>query len=292
MKTLFIIGMQKSGTSLFNRMLMKQDFVCNPFLPEGKFFWGDNPPFSPIEKPCGELYQNHNGERGHFLDEGDFRQKDKALLFKRIEEAGVKEAILMNKNPYNSVRIKWLKKVLPESTIVAVYRNPVANIYSLLKRYDKNNTQGVMPEQGWWGIKPENWMKMISEDKVLQCSLQWNAVNSDILSNINNIDLLINYENLCNYPTKVIKKTIDGFHIKASIEEFSVLKNMNDEYLNGSRLQSKNKELRQNSGFDLTNLKEKIEFPPLSDLETKQIQSLTKGVWLRLLESNKNYSNH
>jgi len=89
MKQLFIIGMQKSGTSLLNRMLMQQKVVKNPFLPEGKFFWGDNPPFNPVDEPCGQLYQNHSGNNGHYLNAQDFNLNHQKLLFDRIKQADI-----------------------------------------------------------------------------------------------------------------------------------------------------------------------------------------------------------
>ncbi|VAW49243.1 hypothetical protein MNBD_GAMMA03-1, partial [hydrothermal vent metagenome] len=70
---------------------MQQSVINNPFLPEGKLFWGDNPPFSPVDKPCGELYQKYNGERGHFLDETDFSIADRNLLLNRIKTTDIKE---------------------------------------------------------------------------------------------------------------------------------------------------------------------------------------------------------
>jgi len=289
MRLLFAIGMQKSGTSLLNRMLMQQSFINNPFLPEGKFFWGDNPPFSPIDKPCGELYQKYAGKRGHYLDQNDLTQLDKELLLGRIEQANINEPILMNKNPYNSVRIKWLKAVFPDCKIVAIYRNPVANVFSLLKKYVECEDQAVGSKNGWWGIKPKNWLKITSENKTIQCSQQWQSVNRLMLEDIDNIDMLVNYDDLCKYPKEVIAQSVSGFHIQQTITQLPVCKNMNNEYLHGSRLLSKNRELRKNKGFDLSNLHEEIEFPPLSQEQIDQIKEITADTWAKLISSNKNF---
>ena len=289
MRLLFVIGMQKSGTSLFNRMLMQQDFICNPFLPEGKFFWGDNPPFSPTDKPCGELYQKYAGKHGHYLDESDFTQRDKELLLGRIEQVNINEPILMNKNPYNSVRVKWLKAIFPDCKIVAIYRNPVANVFSLLKKYVECEDKTINSENGWWGIKPKNWLKIISENKTIQCSQQWQSVNRHILEDIDNIDMLVNYDDLCECPKEVIVESVSGFDIQQSIKQLPVCKNMNKEYLQGSRLLSKNRELRKNKGFDLSNLHEEIEFPPLSQEQIDQIKEITVDTWNKLISSKKNF---
>ena len=282
MKLLFIIGMQKSGTSLLNRMLMQQKTICNPFLPEGKYFWGDVPPFSPTEKPCGEIFQKHKEKKGHSLDRFDYVNKDKKLLCQRIKDAKVTTPILMNKNPYNTVRIPWLKKVFPDSKVVAMYRNPVANVYSLLKRYSTKNQKGVMPENGWWGIKPQDWLKIQSNNKVLQCSRQWSSVNNEILRNRNQINLIINYDNLCENPEKEMENIFQVMEESHDFHYSSKLKNFNTEYLRGSRLLSKNKELKKNKEFDLSMLNETIEFPALTSSEIKQITDITKSTWKSL----------
>jgi len=131
---LFVTGIQKSGTSVFNRLLIEQNFINNPFLPEGRYFWGDNPVDFPTDKPCGVLYQKHKGRKGFELNEQDYVSEDQFLLNKRICDAKVQEDILMNKNPNLSVRLPWLKKMFPYSKIVIVVRNPVSNMYSFSKK--------------------------------------------------------------------------------------------------------------------------------------------------------------
>ena len=279
MKLLFITGMQKSGTSLLNRMLMQQSVINNPFLPEGKFFWGDNPPFIPVEEPCGKIYQSHDGAHGHYLSESDFKTEDRLLLLERIEGAAINEPILMNKNPYNAVRVAWLKKVFPECKIVAITRNPVANVYSLLKKFQSPEDK---TEDGWWGIKPKKWQNLVSQNKVEQCSNQWKYVNHQILENIKNIDLLINYDDLCNHPNLYVSRAIDLCSIDHEVIRLTKCKNFNDEYKIGSRLQSKNKELRKSNSFDLSKLNETLEFPPLTIHEVETIKSICDKTWREL----------
>jgi len=281
-KLLFIIGMQKSGTSLCNRMLMKQPFITNPFLPEGASFWGDLPPFTPMESPCGQLYQKHNGLKGHALDSDDFNKKDNELLHHRIKNAKVKTPILMNKNPYNSVRTEWLKKHFPEAKIYAIVRNPIANIYSLLKKYDDRNNQGIGPENGWWGIKPRLWGKLINNNKVIQCTQQWNAVNQNIIDSQTHIDRILDYELICEKPNEIVKIVTEEFNLNTSIAELPRCKSFNDEYLYGSRLVSKNQELRRTGHFNLSELEEDIEFPPLTPSEIEYINRHSQDLWVQL----------
>ena len=64
--------MQKSGTSLLQRLLTTSGVAHDPFRgSEGDAFWGNEPPFEPAGDPVGLLYQRHNGERGHRLTGDD-----------------------------------------------------------------------------------------------------------------------------------------------------------------------------------------------------------------------------
>lgn len=281
-KLLFIIGMQKSGTSLLNRMLMQQDCISNPFLPEGKFFWGDNPPFSPVDKPCGVLFQDHFGLNGHHLDGSDFRIGDRHLLNKRIEQAQVKTPILMNKNPYNSLRVSWLKALFPQCVIISIHRNPIANIYSLLKKYVTQDNPGVAPENGWWGIKPKQWSTLLSANKLIQSTQQWSMVNQEIVNNVADIDLLLNYETLCEQPNICIQQILSTCGLYQQSAQFPPCKNLNNEYLTGSQLLSKNRELNKSNNFSLNHLNEKLEFPPLNKEQINEIQRFTNPVWQQL----------
>jgi len=283
LQLVFVVGMQKSGTSLLNRMLMQQDFITNPFLPEGAKFWGDRPPFAPIEKPCGELFQIHSGTHGHHLDVIDFRKEDQALLKQRIIDAEVSTPILMNKNPYNSVRVSWLKSMFPSAIILAVFRQPKPNIFSLLKKYQAHQGQGVAPESGWWGIKPLNWQAMRNNDKTRQSIMQWNAVNTSLLNTQNKIDCFIDYESICHSPNKIIDYIKTLCNITSESQHLPKCKNFNREYLIGSRLLSKNKELRTQTNINLEKLKEEIEIAPLTSQQCQLIDSETDYVWQQLL---------
>ena len=149
---LFIVGIQKSGTTLLNRLLLQHPKVFySPFKLEGRAFWGDDPPFSPTASPCGVLYQKKSGQQGHHLDATDFTVEDQQLLQQRISDSEATGAVLINKNPYNTVRIAWLKRVFPACKIVAIIRNPMANVFSLQKKHIPHEDRGLGPEDGWWG---------------------------------------------------------------------------------------------------------------------------------------------
>src|SRR5690606_37176371 len=268
MQPLFIIGLQKSGTTLLNRLLVEQtDVIFSPFKLEGREFWGDDPPFNPNQKPCGEIYQSHNGENGHFANFNDYKDSYKNLLFSRLEKIEIKAPILINKNPYNSVRISWLKAIFPECKIVAMVRDPYANIFSLLKKHIPHKNRGLGPVDGWWGVKPKNWENIISKNLVIQLSKQWREINKEIINNHMLIDLIIDYRSLCNNPNLYLSSILNlyGKNLKFNTSSLTC---MDDEYKKGSRLLSKNRLYQQSKDLRLTKAdSNKIELQPLSPLE-------------------------
>lgn len=273
MKIIFIIGLQKSGTSLLNRLLMQQPSVTNPFLPEGKFFWGDDPPFTPTASPCGKLFQLHNGIQGHHLTAQDFRLKDQQLLVSRIKQANVTTPILMNKNPYNSVRIEWLKVMFPDCKIVAIYRKPEANIFSLSKKY--LNTPSPVD---WWGVKPNNWQKLIDPNKILQISNQWNTVNEQIINNINDLDYLLSYSSLCETPELHLTNILSLVNEKAINLVQTPITCMDTEFKTGGSLESMNKIFRQSIPDNKTQQK-LIEIQALNNKQLDVIHNITNETY-------------
>ena len=64
---------------------------------------------------------------------------------------------LVLKNPYNTVRVPWLRALLPDAVIAGVVRRPLPNVFSLFKKHVENPHVHRGPEEGWWGVKPAGW---------------------------------------------------------------------------------------------------------------------------------------
>ncbi len=274
---LFIVGLQKSGTTLLNRLLSDQPYTIDPFKPEGRYFWGDNPPFSPSLPPCGRMYQAHNGKNGHYLSEADFVSADQDLLIHKIDQVKDGYKVLINKNPYNSVRIKWLKSIFPESRIIAIIRNPVSNIFSLKKKFIPHKHMGLPPEKGWWGVKPKNWESLVSDDLIEQLCNQWLHVNKVLLENAVLLNGLIDYRDLCINTLNTIQKILAPYKIRASKKSYQI-SHQDSEFKYGSRLLSKNKEY-SSQGFQINLADEAIEIPAFTEAQVKKINNLCGATW-------------
>ena len=273
---LFVVGLQKSGTSLLNRMLLAcDDYFYSPFNLEGREFWGDDPPFSPVKPPCGVLYQNKKAANGHTLNASDYQMSDQQMLLDAVNCAQWKQPIWINKNPYNSVRIGWLKSMFPGSRIVAIMRQPEANVYSLMKKFIPHENRGMGPEQGWWGVKPEAWQNMINDNKYKQISQQWQAVNQHIIKHRSDIDWLVDYTDVCRHPSVLVNKILLSYGIQAQIK-IDPFPDMNHEYRTGARLLSMNRELKKmKDQFDLSGM-------------SKPTAEIKKMPWIERLRVRKN----
>lgn len=262
---LFIIGLQKSGTTLLNRLLLEQpNYFFSPFKLEGREFWGDDPPFAPFISPCGEIYQKYNGLHGHTATKTDFDDKHQKILYNRLRKVTINAPILINKNPYNTVRIPWLKEMFPSCKIIAMTRNPCPNVFSLLKKHTPHEGIGLGPENGWWGVKPVNWQDLIKDNLLAQLTNQWRAVNQEILKHSDKIDLTVNYKDLCMNPHFYLSSILALYEKKAHIK-IPKLTCLDDEYKKGSRLLSKNRIFQQSKSLHLRNTNsDKAELRPLS----------------------------
>jgi hypothetical protein len=240
-----VVGLQKSGTSLLMRLLEGTGEFRNPVRFEGKRLWGDAPPFSPTAFPAGTFYQRSGGERGHELGAAEATPEVIAHLRRRLAEAEGSEGLVL-KNPYNTVRVPWLRAALPEAMIVAIVRRPLPNVFSLLKKHAENPYASRGPEAGWWGVKPAGWRSLLDDDKLVQAARQWRAVNAKLWSDRELVDLIVPYHDLCARPAEFLAR------IGASTQSpVPALEALDDEHLRGGELESANKVFRRTGSLDL-----------------------------------------
>lgn len=284
-RLIFIVGLQKSGTTLLLRMLSRCPQVENPFKSEGNDFWGNVPPFTPTEFPAGFIYQRSKGEMGHEIAEVDATPDIFNVLNERLASIAKDPSIVANKNPYNTVRLPWIKRLFPDSMVVATVRRPIPNVFSLLKKHVPHEDGGLMPEEGWWGVKPGGWRKLIHENKVIQCSRQWSAVNEKLWNDRKYVDMLITYHALCASPSKIIDNIVTlvlGREFKANLN-LPPINCFDLEYKKGSRLLSKNKYFNK-SGNLITPETESVEIEPFRDEDIDIIENICGNTASRIKE--------
>src|ERR1044072_3405732 len=175
-RPILTVGLQKSSTSPLMGLLQDTGIAVNPFRGEGDAFWGNTPPFAPTGFPAGVLYQRHDGEAGHTLGAAEATAEIRATLRQRLAQTPASERPLVNKNPYNTVRVPWLRALFPQALILAVVRAAVPTACSLTKKQGPREGRGLEPGEGWWGVKPRRWRELRDEDTLAQTARQWAAV--------------------------------------------------------------------------------------------------------------------
>ena len=282
-RLILVVGLQKSGTTLLARLLQDAAGLPRLFRAEGDEFWGNVPPFSPAAYPAGHLYQRQAGLRGHELgaDEAsdDVMETLRGRLRALVARPGEVPAVL-NKSPYNSIRLPWVRAIFPDAFIVSLIRAPRPNVFSLLKKYHHNaDILGPRPEAGWWGTKPAGWGDMVRADKVEQCAYQWCAVNAKLLADRSYVDLFLSYAALCADPAAAVRAVTLGAGLPESHLRLDIpgLNCFDQEYERGSRLRSKNRYYGE-LGSVRTPGSEPIEFGPLSPESLRLIDGICAPV--------------
>lgn len=280
-RLVFIVGLQKSGTTLLLHLLLKSGLVSSPFRGEGHDFWGDIPAFSPQKFPSGHFYQNYRGNRGHKLDHLQATEQVKRVLWNKLRKKRSCTQIVVNKNPYNTLRLSWLRAIFPQSIIVAIVRKPKANVFSLLKKFISHPDSGVPPEHGWWGVKPPCWRKLVRKDKIVQCAQQWQVVNTQLLRDQPLIDIMVRYHQLCATPQPIVERILQANGVNNRVQQCSQLRCQDDEYRQGAAIRSHNQHYWTTG--DLTIPKqENIQIPPLTQQQQLDIEKICHNTAAKL----------
>jgi hypothetical protein len=272
-RLILVTGLQKSGTSLLLRLLVEHTSLAeNPFDGiEGHAFWGNLPSHAPRQFPSGTIYSRHSGNAGHEISADAADQRVRRVLEDRLASLTTCKPAIVNKSPYHSVRLPWLKAIFPGSLIVVVVRRPVPNIYSLSKKYLREDERHrPWREDRWYGVKPRGWRSLLSDDLHAQCANQWCAVMQKLWEDRAHVDLLVGYHHLCVDPAGVVRRILREAcgREPCMAGRFPILRCSDDEYLRGAPLRSKNEVDR----LDLI-APEPIELPPLSAGEIARIMA-------------------
>ena len=249
--TVLVLGLQKSGTSLLLRLLEDIRGFRNPVKFEGKELWGDDPPFAPEAFPAGAFYQRDGGERGHELGAAEATEEVVAYLRDALAGYAKPGKVLILKNPYNTVRVPWVRAALPDAHIVAIVRRPLPNVFSLLKKHAENPHVHRGPKEGWWGVKPAGWQELRSDDAVVQCARQWQAVNAKLWADRELVDRIVPYHELTADPDATVAAIAAALGRDAPDTDFPPLEALDDEHERGGLLESANKVYKRTGSLDL-----------------------------------------
>jgi len=245
LKVIFIIGCPRSGTTILGEFFDTNSH-CN-YCHELDI-WEENP-HDPLANPTSlkiilkflkfvrknkklaillrsfqmsirNKNSDENNDKGNRLDETDVTE-DK--IKKARKNLG--EKILVVKNPKNSLRMPFIKKIFPEARFVHIKRDG----------RDVTSSLASAPTGKIWSfIKPPGWKvwKQFSSGPI-RCAWQWmstiNIINLDKQKIPENDFIEIQYEDFIKDPENVMKELFQKLEIPFENEQRDLCKKVNNE---------------------------------------------------------------
>ncbi len=188
----FIVGCSRSGTTILNRLIAMHPDVA--MYSEGLEVWDPR----EVEKDID-----------HYKDEGDVSEADSNRIrwcFATCQRFRRKEFFL-NKNPHNSVRIRYVKSIFPQAKIIHIVRDGRAVVNSMIQRialepYRKEYLLGGFS-------RPRNFREISKFPKVERHSWQWTSIIEEVnaqKARLSQLEFLeLKYEDLLNEPEEVMR---------------------------------------------------------------------------------------
>jgi hypothetical protein len=132
------------------------------------------------------------------------------------------KAPFLNKYVPHSAHVRLLDKIFPGCLFIEVYRDPIANVRSIV-RARADNQYGSME---WLAVKPREWEQYRSVDDVRRASAQVYYIHRNIEEDMRTIDpnrrLIIDYGKMCGDPRSTLDDVASfsqGHHIKLRIKD-------------------------------------------------------------------------
>jgi hypothetical protein len=137
----------------------------------------------------------------------------------------------LEKTPKNALRIPFLKSVFPDALFIYLYRDPRANISSMMEGWRSRdfpiayrNLPG-WPFKEWKFLLPPGWSALQNCSVAEIAAYQWKAANSYILDDLQALPkscwCLVRYSDLIQKPKETINKVSQfaGLHWEQRVEQ-------------------------------------------------------------------------
>ncbi|NES18192.1 MAG: sulfotransferase [Symploca sp. SIO3E6] len=155
---------------------------------------------------CAELRQRFTKQ---------LRDRDECIYLKLPEAQRPQKIRFLEKTPKNALRIPFLKAAFPGAKFIYLYREPKANISSIIEGWRSRRFVSYRNLPGW-AFREWSFFLPIGYTSLQDCSLaeiaayQWKTANVCILDDLQSLPssswCLVNYEDLVGAPEPVIRK--------------------------------------------------------------------------------------
>jgi len=126
-------------------------------------------------------------------------------------------AVLVEKNPRNTLRIPFIRRIFPEAKIIHIIRDGRDVACSLVP--------GIGGTE-WMHLKPQTWKTLFHEEPIIRCALTWREVVRTALNDLIQVPhLMVKYEDLVTAPERVTADILNYLELSASlrVQEFCQL---------------------------------------------------------------------
>jgi len=225
---IFIIGPPRCGSTLVSQVLINSfdfGYISNR---HARFFggmsyyerWRRQSKFLPVDyeshygrtasphapNECGEYWYQFFRRRPQYVPRDDMAVEAAQRLrasIARIQLAFGKPVLF--KNLMNSGRLQVLAAAFPGAIFIEVQRNPSENVASILRGRAANQADVSQ----WWSLEPAGYEQFVGAAPGLQAEAQVALTRSMIFRDLHDLPymhLMIEYEELCAEPKKVVRE--------------------------------------------------------------------------------------
>jgi hypothetical protein len=215
-RPLFIVSAPRAGSTLLFETLSKFEEI-----------WTIGQESHKIEKDISYIHPASHGYASNRLQDAPLevcnevrhwfarrlQNRDKKAYLKMDEPPDTLR--FLEKTPKNALRIPFLKKVFPDALFVFLYREPLANISSLLEGWRSNRFLAYQdlprwPYKEWHFLLPPGWEGLVDKPLAEIAACQWCAANQYILDDLTVLPetewCLVIYDDLVAKPADTIAK--------------------------------------------------------------------------------------
>ena len=229
-KPIFIIGSQRSGTSIFFRKMCQHPDLAYFTYTSKKF-----PRSVLLTRMISPFRHNHDPSEGSkiwgkfasgdddSLDRSDVNPRARRYFSKAIttQLKVMKKPRFMSKHPRNSVRMTYFHEIFPDAVFIHIVRDGRAVSRSLLQfRLRKGG------EDKYRGCRPPGWRRLLIMDPLESCCYQWKMVVQHVRREATKIPkdqyMEVEYQDFMTRPDDVLRNvakmcdlTWDENHLKS-----------------------------------------------------------------------------
>ncbi len=132
----------------------------------------------------------------------------------RAPQAGMR---LLEKTPKNALRIPFLTALFPDASFIYLYREPMANISSIMEAWRSGRfvTYQNLPDwPGDWSLAlPPGWMQMRGRTLAELAAFQWQAINQQVMRDLDQLErqrwVAVNYDKLATATRGEVARLLD-----------------------------------------------------------------------------------